>query len=479
MEWYDLTKKGQRIVQIGCGAVGSCMLPLYDRHMLYKKGDIIVIDMKEDVLIQYIDKYPNIVFVHEKVTQQNYKDVCKKLLSPGDLLLDLAWYIQTLSLLKWCHENEVLFLNTAVETWLTDTCDIYDKQCQTLYSRQLEIKDTIKKWNNSGPTAILTHGANPGWVSHVTKLGIEDWVLELIDKYPNDKNVKQCKKYLEHGDYARAFQCLNVQAIHIAERDTQISNIPKQVGEFVNTWSPEGFIEESMAPAELGWGTHETLKMNVNTYSVGPKNQVYFDSMGMNTLIRSWVPSGDIVGMIVRHEEAFSISHYLTVKEGNKAVYRPTVHYAYYSCPDSIASLYEVQANGYKSLARERVLKKEIISGQDELGIFMLSKDYGCWWIGSLLNNEEANELIPDQSATVIQVASSVLAGIIYAFNHDDLGVIHPEMMDPFEVMQYIIPYLGRFVSFSKEWQPNYVLPQYAKTKDWIIQKLLVNKCEK
>ncbi len=46
---------------------------------------------------------------------------------------------------------------------------------------------------------------------------------------------------------------LGVRVIHIAERDTQIANIPKQAGEFVNTWSVDGFIGEGSQPAELGW----------------------------------------------------------------------------------------------------------------------------------------------------------------------------------------------------------------------------------
>ena len=47
------------------------------------------------------------------------------------------------------------------------------------------------------------------------------------------------------------------KVIHIAERDTQITDVPKQVDEFVNTWSVDGFYEEGIAPAEIGWGTHE------------------------------------------------------------------------------------------------------------------------------------------------------------------------------------------------------------------------------
>jgi homospermidine synthase len=57
--------------------------------------------------------------------------------------------------------------------------------------------------------------------------------------------------------------------------------------------------------------------------------------MGINTWVRSWVPDYSIVGMVVRHGEAFTISDKLTVWEGKKAVYRPTVHYAYCPCDEA------------------------------------------------------------------------------------------------------------------------------------------------
>ena len=37
----------------------------------------------------------------------------------------------------------------------------------------------------------------------------------------------------------------------------QVSTIPKEPNEFVNTWSVDGFVSEGSQPAELGWGSHE------------------------------------------------------------------------------------------------------------------------------------------------------------------------------------------------------------------------------
>src|SRR5205807_2566906 len=115
---------------------------------------------------------------------------------------------------------------------------------------------------------------------------------------------------------------------------------PKEVGEFVNTWSVEGFYEEGVAPAELGWGTHErALPPRAVPHESGPGNQICLAQPGMTTWVRSWVPSsGPILGLLIRHGEAFTISDHLTVWRDGTAVYRPTVHYAYLPTDAAIAS---------------------------------------------------------------------------------------------------------------------------------------------
>ena len=90
---------------------------------------------------------------------------------------------------------------------------------------------------------------------------------------------------------------LGVKVIHCSERDTQISDQPKQVDEFVNTWSIEGFREEGTTTAEMGWGTHEKeLPPLAYEHQDGPRNQICLARMGMNTWVRSWVPNYSIQG---------------------------------------------------------------------------------------------------------------------------------------------------------------------------------------
>jgi len=474
----------RRILQIGFGSVGSAMPQMYEKHIIFKPKNIIIIDMNKDILPS--SALSSFEFINLKVTRENYKKVLKKYLRPGDFLVDLAWYIDTLSLIKWCYENDVLFLNTAVEEWEDKMSkNENDPRDFSLYTRQTHIRNVTKKWEKNSSTAILTCGANPGWVSLNFKVGIKDWLEYLSKKHPRDLIVKECLDILydydvpEKEKWPAICYLMEIQVIHIAEKDTQISNIPKQTNEFINTWSVEGLIEEGMAPAEMGWGTHETLKEGVYKYSEGPKNQVCLNTRGINTLVKSFVPSGDITGMVIRHEEAYSISEYLTYKKNGKVKYRPTVHYAYQPCGDCLASIYEYQSRGYKKQEKERILKNEVISGDDELGCFMLSKKYGGWWVGSVLSTEQSRKMINDQSATTLQIVAGVIGGMLYALKHPNRGLIHPESIDEKEIMPIIMKYLGDFVSFPvKNWNPSrpskYGTSKYKSKKDWIIQKLLV-----
>src|SRR5919202_4770919 len=94
----------------------------------------------------------------------------------------------------------------------------------------------------------------------------------------------------------------------------------------------------------MGWGTHElTLPPGARLHNSGPRNQICLTSYGINTWVRSWVPCGEIVGMVVRHGEAFTISDHLTVWDGDRPVYRPTVHYAYCPADVAIMSMHELE----------------------------------------------------------------------------------------------------------------------------------------
>ena len=96
--------------------------------------------------------------------------------------------------------------------------------------------------------------------------------------------------------------------------------------------------------------------------------------------------------------------------DGDKAVYRPTVHYAYCPCDAAIASLNELRGYDYELQPKLRIMNDEITSGSDILGALLMGHAYNSWWTGSDLSIEESRRLVPHQNATTMQVAISVVA---------------------------------------------------------------------
>ena len=446
-----------KMLFLGCGSVGQCTLQLLLKHFQVKPENVTIVDMmdKRERVAELLKL--GVTYKIEEITKEAYATQFKQYLGEGDMLVDLSWNVGTMDVLEWCRANKVMYVNTSIEVW-----DPYaeenrqDPRQHTLYARQMDLVNLIAKWgDNTGTSAILDHGANPGLVSHFTKHALTQIAAKILDEKPHDPRAKSIEDSLGNRNFKRLAQLTGLKTIHISERDSQISYLPKRVNEFVNTWSVEGLREEGVAPAEMGWGTHEeTLPEGAFTYEVGPKNQICLSTIGMNCYARSWVPSGEIVGMVIRHGEAYGISDRLTVWEGNKAVYRPTVHYVYCPTDAAIASLHELRMRQYNIQPTERIMNDEILDGKDELGVLLMGHDFRSWWTGSLLNIHEARTLAPHQNATTVQVAASVLAAMDWMVKNPRAGVRLPDDIDHEFVMNYARPYLGEFFSAPVNWGP-------------------------
>jgi homospermidine synthase len=316
----------------------------------------------------------------------------------------------------------------------------------------MKLRKLTDTWGGKGPTAIVEHGANPGLVSHLTKKALVDIANKAI---ADKKAVSGVEEALSNENFATLAQKLNVKVIHIAERDTQISDKPKLVNEFVNTWSVEGFYEEGIAPAELGWGTHEkTLPANAYEHPSGPKNQICIAQPGAKTWVRSWVPNMETTGMVIRHGEAFTISDHLTVWDNQQAIYRPTVHYAYCPTDAAVASMHELEMRQWDLTKNQRIMNEEIIDGDDRLGVLLMGHPYKSWWTGSLLNIHDSRKLIPKQSATTVQVASAVYAAVAWAMANPNAGYRVPDQLPWKEILDYAEKYWGGYHSQAANWDP-------------------------
>ncbi len=447
---------GGRILILGCGSVSRCFQPLVLRHFDMDFSKLTVMDFEDlrHMIPETIASGAN--YVQDYITIGNYAQLLSKYLGPGDILIDLAWNIETLALMRWCHDNDVNYINTSVELWdpYSGAPDQHPTD-RTLYVRHMALRKQAAKWPGEWSTFIVEHGANPGLVSHWVKAGLEDIANAILRRRTRREREDMLEKLLEDGDYPRLAMTAGVKVIHISERDTQISSRPKEVGEFVNTWSVEGLREEGIAPAEMGWGTHERrLPRGAQKHTYGPGNQICLSQMGMNTLVRSWVPGGDIFGMVVRHGEAFTISDHLTVWRDGEPVYRPTVHYAYHPTDAAIASLLEFKMSGYTLQPKVRIMNDEIISGRDELGVLLLGHDLNGWWVGSQMDIHEARKLVPHQNATTLQVAASILGAVSWMIRNPRRGFCVPDMLPHREVLDVAAPYLGPTPSMHTDWTP-------------------------
>lgn len=446
-----------RLLIIGCGSVSQCAIPLVLKLIDMPSDKITIMDFVDNRsrVKEAIQKGVNYVF--DRVTRENYKELLAKYAGPGDMIIDLAWNIETIALLEWARANQILYVNTSVEEW-----DPYrdeqrnDPTKYTLYTRHMELRKMLARWgDNEGTTAIVDHGANPGLVSHFTKHALIEITEKILKTESNASRKSALERALGGKQFAKLAQLVGVKVIHISERDTQITDQPKQVNEFVNTWSIEGFFEEGVAPAELGWGTHERyIPEGAFFHKEGPQNQICLNTVGMKTWVRSWVPCGEITGMVIRHGEAFSISDRLTVWEDGKAVYRPTVHYAYCPTDAAINSLHELEMRQYRLQENQRIMNDEITSGADELGVLLMGHDLTAWWCGSLLDIGTARKLVPHQQATTLQVAISVVAAAMWMIENPRRGVCLPDDVDHKFILDISLPYIRPFLSQRVDWTP-------------------------
>ena len=465
------SQRPKRTLVLGCGSVAQCAIPLLVRDFGFPATSIHIVDFRDNRHRVADMLKLGVTYEQDRVTRDNLDQFLSERCSAGDILLDLAWNIDAPTILQWCRDHGVRYLNTSVELW-----DPYDNIAEThpldrtLYVRHQAIRKMIAKWGaNDGPSAVLEHGANPGMVSHLVKQALVDITNQLLSDGKAGSRASALQSALDAEQFNVLAQLTGTKVIHIAERDTQISNVPKETNEFCNTWSVEGFYEEGVAPAELGWGTHEKwMPANAHAHTDdGPRNQICIAQPGMETWVRSWVPSGDTLGMVIRHGEAYTMAHHLTVKNADGTdAYRPTVHYAYHPSDAAINSVLELRMRNWQMQPRERILNNEIIDGRDELGVLLMGHDYNAWWTGSLLSIHEARQILPGQSATTLQVGGSVCAAMQWLVDCPNEGVRVPDELPWKKLLDSTRPYIGAIHSAPTDWTPlkhrNELFPGYG-----------------
>ena len=435
-----------RIVFIGFGSIGQGVLPLVLRHIGIPAERVTIVTA-EDRGLDEAKRY-GIKFIQEALTRENFRRVLEPLVGRGDFVLNVSVDVSSIALVKYCWERGAMYLDTCVEPWPGGYTDPgLPAAKRTNYALREEAL-ALRPGNARAPTAVLTHGANPGLVSHFVKQAL----LNIAKDTGVDAGAPASK-----DDWAKLAQSLGVRVIHIAERDTQVSPVRKKKNEFVNTWSVDGFVSEGQQPCELGWGSHErNFPRDGRRHDFGCGSAIWLAQPGAATRVRTWTPkAGHVFGWAITHGESISISDYLTVREGGQVAYRPTVHYAYHPCDDAVLSLHEFAGRNWILQESKRILMDEISSGGiDELGVLLAGHKKNAYWFGSQLSVDEARQLAPYNNATSLQVTVACLAGMIWAMENPNRGVIEPDEMDYQRILEICMPYLGPVVGEYTEWTP-------------------------
>ena len=433
------------LVMLGFGSIGQAVLPLLLRHLELTTNQISIIAADGDGA-EAAHKH-GVALTVRALTADNFEETLDPLVSRDTVLLNLSVDVSSMALIEFCQGRGALYLDTCVEPWPGTYTDRSRTPSERSNYRLREEALALRAKYPDGPTAVLTMGANPGLASIFVKTAL----LRLAAD--NGLEITRPEKYL---DWARIARQLDIKVIHIAERDTQVTSQRKERGEFVNTWSVAGYVSEGLQPAELGWGTHERhFPPDGGRHDFGSGAAIFLNRPGCSTRVRSWTPlEGPYEGFLITHAESISIADHLTVEEGGKVAYRPTVHYAYHPCDDAVLSLHEMAGKRWKPQKRKRIIRDQITSGLDELGVLLLGNKKGPYWFGSRLSIEQARELVPYNNATSLQVVAGVLAGLIWALKHPRAGIVEPDDLEYEAVMEVARPYLGDVVGVYGDWSP-------------------------
>ena len=433
-----------KIVMVGCGSIGQAALPLLPRHV-EAAGGIVV--LAADERGRGIAAAQGARFIHCHLKPGSYERELGRYVAPGDLLLNLSVDVSSLDLVEWCAGHGVLYVDTSIEPWPgvfdNPMLSVRERTNHRTRERMLRLGQRL---GPAAPTAIVDHGANPGLVSHFVKQGLVDLAVALGrgERSPGSQ-----------AEWARLASELGVSLVQVSERDTQAAERPKRPNEFVNTWSIDGFVDELMQPVELSLGTCEPRKPHGALWHRRGSGSVFLRRPGGATFARSWLPSlGGFQGLLMTHDEVFSIADHLSLRDGRNFTYRPTVMFVYHPCDDAMLSALELEGRGWQMQPTRRVLTTELVTGIDELGVLLAGHPRNAYWFGSQLAIEEARRHVAHANATTLQVAAGALAAAVYAVRHPRCGVREADDLDFEECLAIARPYLGRLVGAFTDWTP-------------------------
>jgi homospermidine synthase len=95
------------------------------------------------------------------------------------------------------------------------------------------------------------------------------------------------------------------------------------------------------------------------------------------------------------------------------------------------------------------------------------------------LSVEETREIAPYQNATGLQVTSAVLAGMVYALENPNEGILEADELDYKRCLEIQTPYLGPVVGVYTDWtplknRPGFFQEDIDESDPWQFRNILV-----
>src|SRR5690606_26546984 len=117
--------------------------------------------------------------------------------------------------------------------------------------------------------------------------------------------------------------------------------------------------------------------------------------------------------------------------------------------------LHEMFGAAGRAQSRLHVLEEdELVDGTDALGVLLYGHARNAYRYGSQLSLPETRRLAPYQNAAGMQVSSAVLAGMVWALENPDAGIVEADETDYRRCLEVQLPYLGPVKGFYTDWTP-------------------------
>src|SRR3954452_22581577 len=170
-----------RLVIVGFGSIGQGVLPLLLRHIDLRPDQITIITA--ELRGHLVAEEYGVRFVETALTRDNYRTVLDSWLGAGDFLLNVSIDVSSVALIELCRDKGALYLDTCIEPWPGGYTDPNlppaARSNYALRESALALRRNGGSGGDPGPTAIITHGANPGLVSHFVKQALLDVARDI------------------------------------------------------------------------------------------------------------------------------------------------------------------------------------------------------------------------------------------------------------------------------------------------------------